>query len=90
MKASTWFVYIIQNEKGHYYTGITTDLARRFKEHAGSKKGAKFFRSGAPVEMVFSKKFLNRSLASKFEASVKKLTRTEKIQLISTKRMKSC
>lgn len=90
MKTSPWFVYIIQNEKGHYYTGITTDLKRRFKEHSESKKGAKFFRSGAPVDMVFSKKFLNRSLASKFEAAVKKLTRNEKIDLINTKRMKSC
>ena len=90
MKASSWFVYIIQNEKGHYYTGITTDLERRFKEHAGSKKGAKFFNTGAPVEMVFTKKFANRSLASKFECSVKKLTRNEKILLISKKRVKLC
>jgi len=90
MKASSWFVYIIQNEKGHYYTGITTDLKRRFEEHASSKKGAKFFNTGAPVEMVFSKKFANRSLASKFESSVKKLTRNQKIVLISKKRVKLC
>ncbi len=90
MKASSWFVYIIQNEKGHYYTGITTDLKRRFEEHASSKKGAKFFNTGAPVEMVFSKKFANRSLASKFECLIKKLTRNQKIVLISKKRVKSC
>lgn len=84
MKEQSWFVYIIQNEKGHYYTGITTDLERRFAEHQGSKKGAKFFRSGAAVEMVFFKAFLNRSEASKFEASVKKLSRLKKIQLISS------
>lgn len=89
MKVSPWFVYIIQNEKGHYYTGITTDLERRFKEHTSSKKGAKFFRSGAPVEMVFNKKFSNRSLASKFEAMVKKLTRAEKISLVTTRKVKS-
>ena len=90
MKLSPWYVYIIQNEKGHYYTGITTDLERRFKEHAGSKKGAKFFHTGAPVDMVFSKKFSNRSLASKFECFVKKLTREQKIKLITTKKVKSC
>lgn len=90
MKATPWFVYIIQNEKGHYYTGITTNLERRFKEHAESKKGAKFFNTGAPVDMVFSKKFENRSLASKFECFVKKLTRDEKIKLITTKRVKKC
>ncbi|WP_408095990.1 GIY-YIG nuclease family protein [Peredibacter sp. HCB2-198] len=88
MKASPWFVYIIQNEKGHYYTGITTDLERRLKEHSSSKKGAKFFRTGAPVDMVFTKKFANRSLASKFEALVKKLSRAEKINLVTTRKVK--
>lgn len=88
MKASSWFVYIIQNEKGHYYTGITTDLARRLKEHSTSKKGAKFFRTGAPVDMVFTKKFANRSLASKFEAAVKKLSRAEKVNLVTTRKVK--
>jgi putative endonuclease len=89
MKVNPWFVYIIQNEKGHYYTGITTDLERRFKEHSTSKKGAKFFNTGAPVEMVFKKRFLNRSLASKFECQVKKLTRQQKIDLI-TKKSRAC
>lgn len=88
MKAEQWFVYIIQNEKGHYYTGITTDLKRRFKEHAGEKKGAKFFNTGAPVGIVFSKRFPDRSSASKFECSVKKLTRADKILLINSKRLK--
>ena len=90
MKASPWFVYIIENDKGHLYTGITTDLKRRFAEHTGSKKGAKFFRTGAAVQMVFNKKFANRSLASKFEAMVKKLKRAEKIELITTKKVKKC
>lgn len=91
MKVTPWFVYIIQNEKGHYYTGITTDVERRFQEHSeNKKKGAKFFRSGAPVAMVFTKKFANRSLASKFECSVKKLSRQEKILLITNKRMPVC
>jgi putative endonuclease len=85
MKAGQWFVYIIENEKGHYYTGITTDLSRRFKEHGGEGKGAKFFNTGAPVEMVFSKKFPDRSSASKFECAVKKLTRAKKIELINGK-----
>ncbi len=90
MTINPWFVYIIQNEKGHYYTGITTNLERRFKEHATSKKGAKFFHTGAPVEMVFKKKFANRSLATKFEIAVKKLTRDQKIELINKKRKVSC
>lgn len=85
MKSKTWFVYIIENEKGHLYTGITTDIERRFKEHATGKKGAKFFRSGAPVEILYRKKFKDRSGASKYEALIKSMKREEKLALISKK-----
>jgi putative endonuclease len=86
MNECPWFVYIIRNEKGHLYTGITTDLERRFREHSLSKKGAKFFNTGAPVEIVYKKKFQTRSLASKFEYYIKTLTRAEKLKLILSKR----
>lgn len=84
MKSEEWFVYIIQNEKGHLYTGITTDVERRFSEHRTSKKGAKFFRSSAPIDVLFIKSFPNRSLASKFESMVKKMKRQDKILLIES------
>lgn len=87
MKTQEWFVYIIQNEKGLLYTGITTDIARRFAEHRASKKGAKFFRAGAPLEVLYQKSFPDRSSASKFEALVKKLKRAQKVSLIETGRL---
>lgn len=87
MKETAWFVYIIENEKGYYYTGITTDIERRFREHSSSKKGAKFFKTGAPVKVVFKKRFPDRSLASKYECFIKKLSRKEKMELISFKRI---
>ena len=82
MKSTKWFVYILQDEKGHLYTGITTDVERRFKEHATSPRGAKYFRGKVPVEIVFKKAFKDRSSASKCEAFIKKLKRAEKIELI--------
>lgn len=82
MKSQTWFVYIIQNDKGHLYTGITTDLKRRFEEHSASKKGAKFFRMAKPVSILFSREFPNRSEASRFECEVKKMRRSAKLALI--------
>ncbi len=82
MKTSTWYAYVIKTEKGHFYTGITTDLERRMREHTSGKKGAKFFRTSAPLEMIFKKRFKNRSEASKFEASFKSLTRKEKLQYL--------
>lgn len=88
MSPKPWFVYIIENEKGHLYTGITTDPERRFSQHSGSKKGgAKFFHTGAPVAMVFKKKFPSRSLATKFECLVKTLSRQQKLSLIQTKKV---
>jgi putative endonuclease len=83
MKKSDWFVYIIQSEKGHLYTGITTDVERRFREHAdSSKKGAKYFRGSVPVEVVYQKKFKDRSSASSYEALIKSMTRARKLKLI--------
>jgi putative endonuclease len=82
MKASSWYAYVIKTEKGHLYTGITTDLERRFREHSTGKKGAKFFRTSAPSEMIFKKRFKNRSEASKFEARFKALTRPEKLKFL--------
>jgi putative endonuclease len=84
MKEKVWYVYIIQNLKGYLYTGITTDINRRFKEHAETSKGAKFFRVAPPSRLVFSKTFPNRSLASKFEYQIKSLSRAEKLKLIRT------
>ena len=64
------------------YTGIATDLVRRVKEHNTSKLGAKYTRGRRPVKLVYSKKFRNRSLASKAEAKMKMLSRKEKLELV--------
>ena len=82
MKKSPWYAYVIRTEKGHLYTGITTDIERRFREHASGKKGAKFFRTSAPSELIFKKRFKDRSTASKFEARFKALTRMEKLEFL--------
>lgn len=77
-----WFVYMVEAENGYLYTGITTDLARRFSEHHTKQAGAKFFNSSPPKKIVFHEPHSNRSSASKREASIKKLSRKEKIALI--------
>ena len=82
MKSSLWYAYVIRTEKGHLYTGITTDIERRFREHAEGKKGAKFFRTSAPLELIFKKRFKDRSAASKFEARFKAFNRREKLAFL--------
>ncbi len=82
MKNTAWYAYVIRTENGNLYTGITTDIERRFKEHASGKKGAKFFRTSAPSDLIFKKRFKNRSEASKFEARFKAYTRKEKLSFL--------
>jgi putative endonuclease len=82
-RSSSWWVYIIETEKGTLYTGITTDLERRFRQHAGEiKGGAKYFNGATPVRIRFKKKFPDRSSASKHEAHIKSLSRAEKLLLL--------
>ena len=65
------------------YTGITTDLKRRLDEHNNSSKGAKYTRLRRPVKIVYSEEQADRSSASKREYALKKLTREEKLALLS-------
>ncbi len=80
---SHWFVYIICASDDSLYTGITTDPLRRWREHASGKAGAKFFRGRTPKQLALLEQLENRSQASKREAALKKLTRVNKLKLIS-------
>lgn len=72
MTANNWFVYIIEAENGHFYTGITTDLARRFKQHQSGQGGARFFHTSQAKQVVYQEMHPDRSSASKREIAIKK------------------
>jgi len=76
-----WYVYIIETNDNFYYTGITTDIDRRFEQHANGA-GAKFFNLHAPLKIVYSENGHTRSSASKREAEIKKLVKKDKKKLI--------
>jgi len=76
-----YYLYILKCTDKTLYTGITIDLKRRIAEHNRSKLGAKYTSSRRPVKLVYSKKFKNRSTASKEEARIKKLNRNKKLML---------
>ncbi len=80
---TNWFVYIILADDGSYYTGISTDIERRFQEHRGKPVGAKYFNGRIPLEVVYRESGHNRSSANKREIEIKKLSRTQKQALIS-------
>ncbi len=78
--------YILICSDNTLYTGITTDLERRIKEHNGeSLWWAKYTKTRQPVELLYYESHNNRSEASKREYEIKKMTRAQKLQLISQK-----
>ena len=84
--AQTWFVYFLRCNDNSLYAGITTDIERRLHEHNYTKLGAKYTRAKRPVTLVFIEKSENKSIASKREYQLKKLTKNQKEQLVSTYR----
>jgi putative endonuclease len=81
-----WFLYLIRCKHGRLYTGITTDVERRFAEHTDNgKKGSKYLRGKAPLTLVMKKKIGSRSTALKIEAKVKKLSKTKKEMFVDGK-----
>jgi putative endonuclease len=85
-EAAQWSLYLIRTAQASLYTGVTTDVQRRFAEHENrdkKNKGAKALRGKGPLKLVFKIAVGNRSDALKLEYKVKKLSRTDKQRLIS-------
>lgn len=78
-----WQLYIILCSDNSLYTGITTDIERRFSQHA-SGTGAKYFRGRQPVKVVYMESGHTRSSASKRELEIKLMSHAEKGVLISS------
>jgi len=83
MTKTEWFVYIIEADNGKLYTGITTDISRRFRQHQTHTGGARFFHTSQAKKLVYQEAQPDRSSASKREAAIKKLSRQAKLTLIS-------
>ncbi|MGZ9896799.1 GIY-YIG nuclease family protein [Shewanella gaetbuli] len=78
-----WYLYMIKCANGHLYTGITTDVTRRFAEHQSSgAKAAKYLKGKGPLTLVYQETLICRSSATKRELAVKKMPRHKKLQLI--------
>ena len=82
-----WHLYLVRCHDGSLYTGITTNVARRFAEHQGNNgAGAKYLRGRGPLMLVFQKKLGSRSLALGVESKVKKLSKARKEDLMRSKK----
>lgn len=79
-----WFIYLVRNNRNALYTGITTDVERRFAEHQSSgPKAAKALKGKGPLVLEFSYAVENRVIASQLEYRIKKLAKAKKEQLIN-------
>ncbi len=76
-----YYVYLIECEDGTIYTGVTTDIQRRFKEHS-SGKGGTYTRSKKVKKVLYTEKYKDRSGALKRESEIKGWRREKKLNLI--------
>ena len=84
MMCEMYFVYLIECKDDSLYTGITTDVARRFREHK-SGIGGHYTSAKKAVRVVYTEQRPDRSSASKREAEIKSWPREKKLNLIKSK-----
>ena len=78
-----WHLYLVRTAGGSLYTGVTTDIARRFAEHqAGAPKGARSLRGKGPLTLAFHAPAGNRSRAQSLEWRIKRWSRARKEALV--------
>jgi putative endonuclease len=76
-----YFVYILECGDGSLYTGITTDVQRRFNEHKNGT-GGHYTKSKEVVRVVYTETCQDKSSALKREAQIKGWARPKKLNLI--------
>ncbi len=81
------YVYILKCKDESLYTGWTNDLEKRIKAH-NNGCGAKYTRGRGQVKLVYFESFENKREAQSREYYIKKLTRNQKLKLISSKSIK--
>jgi len=79
---NNWFVYMLRCIDNSLYTGITTNVVRRVKEHNGEKSATRYTRARQPVALVYQESVESRSEALKREAQLKKLSKQQKEALL--------
>lgn len=78
-----WFVYILKCADGSLYAGVARDLQRRLRQHNGELVGgSRYTRGRRPVELLWSDTEPDRGSAQRREASIKKLSREEKLRFL--------
>lgn len=77
------YVYILKCSDDSYYTGVTSNLTKRFKEHQIGKYKDSYTCKRRPLELVFYAEFTAINLAIESEKQIKKWSRAKKKALIN-------
>ncbi|MEA5444612.1 GIY-YIG nuclease family protein [Gammaproteobacteria bacterium AB-CW1] len=81
--ADSWWLYVLDCD-GRFYTGVTTDVARRLSEHRqGRSRGARFTRGAGHITLVYQVALRDRSEAQQAEARLRRLRRAGKLEVIT-------
>lgn len=80
---SCWWLYMVRMADGRLYTGISTDVARRFSQHVNGK-GARALRGKGPLTLVWQQQVGARSVALKLEYRLKRWRKARKEALINS------
>ncbi len=78
---SHWYLYLVRCGDGSLYTGVTTDVDRRFKAHQEAQ-GAKYLKGRGPLALVYREKIGDKRLAFRAEHAVKRWPRDRKERLV--------
>ena len=78
-----WSVYMIRCSDNSLYTGIATDIARRFRQHFEGK-GAKYFRGRIPLQVVYREENHSRCSAAAREYLIKRMNRAAKELMLAS------
>jgi putative endonuclease len=78
-----WYLYMIRCGDDSLYTGITTDVDRRFSEHqGGGPRAARYLKGRGPLRLMLKLNAGSRESALKLECRIKGLSRVRKETLI--------
>ena len=75
---TSYSVYLVRCVDGTYYTGITTDIDRRVREHNCSLRGARYTKSRRPVSLVYVEACSSRGAAQRREYALRNLSHEQK------------
>lgn len=82
---SSWFVYLARCGDGTTYCGIARDVEARLAAH-NAGRGARYTRGRAPITLLVAHRCRDQGTALRLERAIKKLSRTQKLEIAGDRR----